>query len=382
MREALSRLRSHGVIVSRKGSGSYFRKSPSPDPTAVGAMGFLPIDSLAAVRRCFEFRTGVESEAAFFAALNHTPATLAAIREALEGMEAAATNGVVAVKADLEFHLSVARASGNEYFEAVMHSMRTPIEFAINLARSLTLTRPLDHLRTVQTEHVVLFEAIEARDKDAARAAMRWHIENTCKRVFDGPDGGAAPTPEQGGARPGLSRCDASSLRIHGGQARRGLRTPPLLRQVAYLVADVFQRQRSRLGTPGGRAAERRQFGSGNIDGDLDVAATLLERAGAAGLSQFPVLVGYAREDQGCLVRRRRVARRRRSASIAAYRPVNTQKSILEHSLLERTISRESRRGRRGATCDRSNCCRRLIAVSIRNVSEYYRTLLRSTQFD
>jgi GntR family transcriptional regulator, transcriptional repressor for pyruvate dehydrogenase complex len=195
VREALSRLRSRGVIVSRKGSGSYFRKSPLSGRTAVGAVGFLPIDSLAAVRKCFEFRTGVESEAAFFAAQNHAPATLAAIREALEAMEAAATNGVVAVKADLEFHLSVARASGNEYFEAVMQSMRTPIEFAINLARSLTLTRPLDHLRTVQTEHVVLFQAIEARDKDAARAAMRRHIENTCKRVFDGPGGDGTPTP-------------------------------------------------------------------------------------------------------------------------------------------------------------------------------------------
>ena len=100
------------------------------------------------------------------------------------------------MKADLEFHLSVARASGNEYFEAVMQSMRTPIEFAINLARSLTLTRPLEHLRTVQTEHVVLFQAIEARDRDAARAAMRRHIENTCKRVFDGPGGGETPMPE------------------------------------------------------------------------------------------------------------------------------------------------------------------------------------------
>src|SRR6202034_4911131 len=36
VREALSRLRSRGVIVSRKGSGSYFRKSLSA-PTSVGA---------------------------------------------------------------------------------------------------------------------------------------------------------------------------------------------------------------------------------------------------------------------------------------------------------------------------------------------------------
>ena len=45
------------------------------------------------------------------------------------------------------------------------------------------------------TEHVVLFEAIEARDKDASRAAMRRHIENTCRRVFDGPGGGSEPRP-------------------------------------------------------------------------------------------------------------------------------------------------------------------------------------------
>jgi hypothetical protein len=45
----------------------------------------------------------------------------------------------------------------------------------------------------------VLSEAIEARDKDAARAALRRHIENTCKCVFDGPGGGGTPTPEREG---------------------------------------------------------------------------------------------------------------------------------------------------------------------------------------
>ena len=45
----------------------------------------------------------------------------------------------------------------------------------------------------------MLFEAIEARDKDAARTAMRRHIENTCKRVFDGPGVGSAPAPEREG---------------------------------------------------------------------------------------------------------------------------------------------------------------------------------------
>jgi DNA-binding GntR family transcriptional regulator len=46
----------------------------------------------------------------------------------------------------------------------------------------------MDHLLTVQAEHVAMFEAIEASDKEGARRAMRTHIQNACARVFEGPD--------------------------------------------------------------------------------------------------------------------------------------------------------------------------------------------------
>ncbi len=191
VREALSRLRSMGYIVSRKGSGSYITKPPATLPHLIGAAGFGPVNSLAEVRKCYEFRIGLEGEAAYLAAQNRTPEMLAAMREALNRMEAATSNLTLGMSADLEFHIAVARASGNEFFEAAMQSMRTPIEFAMNLARSLTLTRPLERLRSMQNEHVVALEAIEARDKDAARRAMRTHIENACMRIFEGPGRGA-----------------------------------------------------------------------------------------------------------------------------------------------------------------------------------------------
>jgi DNA-binding FadR family transcriptional regulator len=191
IREALSRLRVMGVIVSRKGSGSYVQKRadrPSETPTVIG---FGPVNSLAQVRKCYEFRASFEGDAAYYAAQNRTPDALLTMRDALDRMETATiTQGLVGMSADLEFHFAVARASGNEFFEAVMQSMRTPLEFAVNLARSLSLTRPLDHLLTVQAEHVAMFEAIEAQDKDAARHAMRTHIQNACSRVFEGPGSG------------------------------------------------------------------------------------------------------------------------------------------------------------------------------------------------
>lgn len=187
IREALSRLRGTGAIVSRRGSGSYVQKRSDLATRLNDAVGFGPVNSLAEVRKCYEFRIGIEGEAAYFAAQNRTPEMLLIMREALDRMESATARGMIGMSADLEFHIAVARASGNEFFETVMQSMRTPIEFAINLGRSLSLTRPLEHLRIVQTEHVVMLEAIAAQDRNAARLAMRTHIENACSRIFEGP---------------------------------------------------------------------------------------------------------------------------------------------------------------------------------------------------
>lgn len=194
IREALSRLRVLGVIVSRKGSGSYVQKR-AERPTQTPAIGFGPVDSLAQVRKCYEFRASLEGDAAYYAAQNRTPEMLLTMRDALDSMAVAIEQGIVGMNPDIEFHFTVARASGNQFFEAVMESMRTPLEFAVNLARILVLR--FDHLLTVQAEHVAMFEAIEAQDKDAARLAMRTHIENACFRVFEGPGGAVRPSSSE-----------------------------------------------------------------------------------------------------------------------------------------------------------------------------------------
>jgi DNA-binding FadR family transcriptional regulator len=78
--------------------------------------------------------------------------------------------------ADYEFHSGVARASGNTFLEGVMEAMRTPIEFTIDLARSLAMRHPMDHLLTVQAEHVrrhVREHVVGRREAMLERAAER-----------------------------------------------------------------------------------------------------------------------------------------------------------------------------------------------------------------
>lgn len=188
IREALSRLRSEGVIVSRRGSGSYVQKreahSSPPVETPFGTIG-----SLAQVRKCFQFRATVEGDAAFYAAQNRTSEHLEAMQSALQKLEAAVLDRKVGIHPDYEFHVALARASGNEFFETIMKQLQAPIEFTINLARSLSLTRTQDHMMTIQGEHVRIYQAIEAQDGESARRVMRAHLENACTRIFEGPAG-------------------------------------------------------------------------------------------------------------------------------------------------------------------------------------------------
>ncbi len=181
LRQALKQLREDGVVVSRQGSGSFVQRRPDG-----AVLDFAPAGSIADIQRTFEFRSAVEGEAAFLAAQRRTDYDIANLRTAAEELDRCIREGELGVDADEMFHEAICTASGNPYFTAARTSMKTSILMGLNLTRNLSRAKSKERMDLVQREHFEILNAIVRADQGAARAAMRDHVENARKRVFEG----------------------------------------------------------------------------------------------------------------------------------------------------------------------------------------------------
>ena len=180
VREALMRLREDGLIASRQGAGSFVIRRPADD-----VYNYAPLSSIADIQRCFVFRIAIEGEAAALAARDHDTDGMVRIRNALDELDRVIEHGTLGVEEDIAFHRSVAEATGNRFFVATLAALHAQIASGITLNRNLSLIQPRDRILTGQLEHRQVVDAIALRDESGARAAMRLHIENARKRVFD-----------------------------------------------------------------------------------------------------------------------------------------------------------------------------------------------------
>ncbi len=189
VREALGRLRAEGLVASRRGSGSYVT---SQVPVAEPAEGGGPRD-LAAVRDALaelEFGMVVEAEAAHLAAQRRGVDDLAAMEAALEGFADALEKGHVAHHLDRMFHRTIAVATGNARFVMALDALETERNPAELVVRHRLHFQPRERGRAVLDEHRDILRLIREQDAEAARRAMRNHLERARIRMIGyGGDG-------------------------------------------------------------------------------------------------------------------------------------------------------------------------------------------------
>jgi GntR family transcriptional repressor for pyruvate dehydrogenase complex len=180
IREAVSALRSEGLVLTRQGVGAFVATDVQRRPFRIDPDG---LKSLREILRIMELRMSVEIFAAGLAAERRSAGQLQRIAAALGRIDAAIARGEAAVAADFDFHRAIAKATGNPYFanflEYLGHYIIPRQTLRIEQRDSETQAA---YLRKVQGEHHAIHAAIAAGDAAASRAAMRAHLDNSLAR--------------------------------------------------------------------------------------------------------------------------------------------------------------------------------------------------------
>jgi GntR family transcriptional regulator, transcriptional repressor for pyruvate dehydrogenase complex len=187
VRDALARLRKQGVVYARQGAGN-FVSAASPAGSAAGAptaVGYAPVETIADIQRCYEFRLALEPIAAFYAAQRRDEAAIATIAEALALLQDATRHQLHRSDADFSFHKAITDAANNHYFSSSMEALRQHVAVGMHM-HGLSLMGPRQRLERVFDEHREIYEAVAAGQPEAARDAMRQHLEGSRDRLFEG----------------------------------------------------------------------------------------------------------------------------------------------------------------------------------------------------
>ncbi len=181
VREALMRLHADGLVTTRQGSGTFVLRRPSGHLTRLAEAS-----DIAGMLRCWEVRIALEGQAAALAAQRRTPSQMAHISDALAALKTSFEGTSIPARADFEFHLAVARASGNALFADLLEMLNATIRQAMTVALGITRAGSQERARRVVEEHEAIAEAIERGDAEAAGLAMRYHLHRSRQRVTDG----------------------------------------------------------------------------------------------------------------------------------------------------------------------------------------------------
>jgi GntR family transcriptional repressor for pyruvate dehydrogenase complex len=184
VRESLSRLQASSLVETRHGIGTFVLPPRETGNFKITAEDFATVADVISV---LELRISLETEAAGLAAQRRTEENLQAMETALRAFQDSINLDSDAVPPDFQFHMEVARSTGNRHFADLMTYLGTMIipRTRVNTTQNAPEGR-LNYLQRVNSEHESIYNAIRNQDPEAARAAMRTHLSNSRERLRRG----------------------------------------------------------------------------------------------------------------------------------------------------------------------------------------------------
>lgn len=181
VREALSRLRSAGLVEPRQGLG-VFVLDPPLRPLDLATAGGSGATTQEKMLQIVEVRRAIEGDATALAAVRATADDRARIRVALAAIDDAVAAGGDGVDEDLAFHRAIAESSHNAVMVATVRYLGRVLRDGIRVTRA-NEARRTEFAEQVRTEHNTIVDAIEAGDAARARSAARAHMKRAAVRL-------------------------------------------------------------------------------------------------------------------------------------------------------------------------------------------------------
>ena len=170
VREAVKALREKGLVEAYSGRGTYITDGTT-QAVRQSLDLMVKIGQPEGFTHLAEVRAILEPEIAALAAVRVQEPELATMREAFALMDRAQHDYEAYIEADLDFHLALAEGAGNPLILSLLDSV-------VGLLREqrLRILQVPGGPERGQVHHKCILEAVEQRDAEGAREAMRAHL--------------------------------------------------------------------------------------------------------------------------------------------------------------------------------------------------------------
>jgi GntR family transcriptional repressor for pyruvate dehydrogenase complex len=177
LREALKAMELVGMLDSRVGDGTFV--CPRSEFLSRPLLWAFTGTDHNELKEIMEARTIIEENLAGLAAERASVEEIAKIDLAVRLMRESIEAGTSILDADMSFHLAVASAAHNEVLKNAVQLLR-------NITRQWLFYKVLipNVAPTVLKRHEAIYRAIAAHKPNAARSAMRKHLEETMALVI------------------------------------------------------------------------------------------------------------------------------------------------------------------------------------------------------
>ncbi len=170
VREAVKALREKGLVEAYPGRGTFIT---SGTPTSIRQTldRMIRADQQDGTAHLVEVREILEPEIAALAAARADDEAIATMRDAIAVMDAAKRDPEAFIEADLDFHLALAEAASNPLILSLIDSI-----VAVLRDQRMLIFKIDGGPERGQYHHKRILEAVEHRDPQGAREAMRAHL--------------------------------------------------------------------------------------------------------------------------------------------------------------------------------------------------------------